>query len=61
MSKEAFDCCPWPSNDFSNKGNILETVEKAIIMTFSTLFISLRDVFGVRFFFLMQNLNIQIG
>jgi len=28
MSKEAFDCCPWPSNDFSNKGNIQETVEK---------------------------------
>ena len=28
MSKEAFDCCPWPSNDFSNKGNIPEVVGK---------------------------------
>jgi len=28
-SEEAFNCCPWPANNLSNKSNIPEAVEES--------------------------------
>ena len=52
MSKKGFDCCPWPSNDFSNKGNVPKAVEKGDYHGFfNTGHFSLRCLGGLLFIF----------
>ena len=51
-SKEAFNSCPWPSNDSSNKGNIPEAVEKGDYHAFFNRgHFSSRGLGGSLFFF----------
>ena len=51
-SKEPFNCCPWPSNNFSNKGNIPEAVEKVNYHAFfNTGHFSSRCLWGSNLFF----------